>query len=106
MAKTNAVEQRVLNYLTSNADVPHAMTSIAESTGLTKVQVSGAVSALRRQFPNLEVIKRGIYRWNSTPTATHRKELSLKVMKTKDDGSMLCQDLESDALFVVTLMEW
>jgi hypothetical protein len=97
-----------------NADRPIFIEDLVKDTGVKYSTISTAFTRLTQLYPNAERIGKGIYRWSSKPSGipvtiadvTSIKEFIVKVLDTKEDGTMLVSEEDSERLFVMKPLEW
>lgn len=111
MAPPRTTSPIVLNYLTHNADRPITLDELIQETGLTRSQVSNAAGNLIAcgEYPNIQRIQAGVYRWNSTSISAEAEppvEFLVVVVKRRDDGKMLVRDVNTDTLYVMEDFEF
>jgi DNA-binding transcriptional regulator GbsR (MarR family) len=99
--------QEVLTYMTANADKPLVASEIADALNMNVMQVSNAVTHMIPNFPNIQRIQRGVYKWNSTVTEKPQEpetELIVKIVDRKADGTLLVTDETS--VYVMRKLDW
>lgn len=104
----NEVLNKVLIFLTENADRPITMAEIADQTGANRGSVSGAMIRIGERYPNLEKKTKGSWVWHSVaPEAPESlpSELLLRVVQRKE-GKILAVDEDTNKTYVLTELEF
>lgn len=101
------VSQPLLDYFQNHPDRPITLDELARQLKeLTRTQISGGVQALKLNYAQLTTPSRGVYQWNTNgvPEPEHEDEpteLTIAVVRRRDDGTMLVQDTSTRELYTL-----
>lgn len=109
--RVRGTTQNVLTYLTSNADRPITLRELEREClepGGVASSVNGAALRLTERYPNCERIQNGVYIWHSNPEVMQEQAslVTVRILKTRDDGSMLVIDDDTNEIYTVRPLSW
>jgi hypothetical protein len=110
MAKKMGLQEKLIAYMTSNADKPVTLAQLEEALGWSRSSVAGCAARLVETFPgNMERKRQGLYVWNSTSKAADKvlsTEMLVSVLTRRADGTILVQDTETREIYVMRQLEF
>ena len=111
----------VLMHMTSNADRLITLTELEQiqPTGSVPGTLSTVCSQLIQEYPQMERVSRGVFRWNSTVSdevpatekpartdAAEKEYVLLRIIERATDGRTLTFEEETGKFYTLATLQW